>query len=118
MTLPRSSASPGQASVELVALLPLLAMIGLIVFSLVLAHTADEEAGQAAEAGALALMQGGDPHAAARDALPSAVRATATIAVEGRRVHVRVRPRLPLPAPLIASYLTGDARTDAGPATP
>jgi putative Flp pilus-assembly TadE/G-like protein len=109
-------ADTGQASVELVALLPLLLVIGLVVFSVVAAHSADEEAGAAAEAAALALIQGGNPHDAAVAALPEAVRPRATIAIRGRRVHVHVRSRVPLPG--LSTELAGDADSDAGPGSP
>ena len=44
----------------------------------------------------MALLQGGDPRAAARKALPDGVRGRATVELHGRRVTVRVRPRLPV----------------------
>jgi hypothetical protein len=97
----------GQAAVELVALLPLVLVIALVALSVVAAHSADEQAGAAAEAAALALIQGGDPHAAAVAALPRHARATVVIA--GRTVHVHVRPRLPLPLPGVAERLAADA---------
>ena len=53
-----------------------------------------EQAGQAAQAGAMALLQGGDPRAAARRALPAAVRRRAAI---GPRPP-RHGPRPPAPA--------------------
>ena len=111
-------ATSGQASVELVALLPLLLVIALAIFSVIAAHSADEQAGAAAEAGALALLQGGDPHDAALAALPEPARRRATVTVSGRRVHAHVRPRLPLPLPGLPDRLAGDAHADAGPATP
>jgi hypothetical protein len=103
----------GQASVEVVGLLPLIALIGLIAFTMLAAHTADEQAGEAAEAGALVLLQGGgDPRDAARKALPASARSRATIAVTGKRVHVRVRPALPVPG--LADHLAGEAQATAG----
>jgi pilus assembly protein CpaE len=59
----------GQASVELVALLPLAALVALAIGQLLAAGSARELAGNAAEAGAAALLQGTDPTAAARAAL-------------------------------------------------
>jgi hypothetical protein len=75
------------------------------------AHTAGEQAGQAAEAGALAVMQGADPRAAARRALPPETRGRAEIDVHGDRVTVHVRPRLPLHA--LEAPLTGAATAHA-----
>jgi Flp pilus assembly protein TadG len=89
-------AADGQATVELVALLPLLLVAALAGAAILAGHTAAEQAGQAAQAGAMALLQGGDPRAAARRALPRD--ADAHIDVAARRVTVRVRPDLPLGA--------------------
>lgn len=107
----------GQATIELLGLLPLILLIGLIGFTFVASYTAHEQAGEAAEAGALALLQGGiDPRTAARDALPEDLRARSTIKVVDRRVHVRVRPRSPIPG--LTDRLAGEVRADAGPSTP
>ena len=105
----------GQATVELVALLPLLLIAALAGAALIAAHTAGEQAGQAAQAGAMALLQGSDPRAAARRALPAAVRRRAAIAIHGRRVTVHIRPDLPLTA--LERSLTGTATVHAGPET-
>ena len=88
-------------------------MAGLAAAALLAGQAAGEHAGQAAQAGAMALIQGGDPRPAARAALPAVVRRRATIEVHGRRVTVRVRPRAPLPT--LASLLTATASADAGP---
>jgi hypothetical protein len=110
---PRAQA--GQASVELVAFLPLVLAVALAVLSAIAAHAAGEEAGQAAEAGALALLQGRDPRAAARAALPAATRPRARISITGSQVHVHVRPALPLPIPGLPDRLAADEHADAGP---
>jgi Flp pilus assembly protein TadG len=111
------SRDDGQATVELVALLPLLLIVALAAAGLLASQAAGEQAGQAAEAGAVALLQGHDPRAAARRALPAPNRADAEIEVESRRVTVRVRPNLPLAA--LERPLTAEAVADAGPeATP
>jgi hypothetical protein len=109
------SGQDGQATVELVALLPLLLIAALAGAALVAAHAAGEQAGQAAQAGAMALLQGGDPHAAARRALPAGTRPRAAIEIDGRRVTVHIRPDLPLTA--LERPLTGTATADAGPET-
>jgi hypothetical protein len=103
----------GQATVELVALLPLLLIAALAGAAVIGAHTAGEQAGQAAQAGAMALLRGSDPRAAARRALPAHVRRRAAIEVRGRRVTVRIRPNLPLAA--LEHPLTGTATASAGP---
>ena len=103
----------GQATVELIALLPLLLVAALAGGALLAAQAAGEQAGAAAQAGAMALLQGGDPRAAATRALPATVRSRAVIRVHGRRVSVRVRPRLPIAS--LARPLTARATADAGP---
>ena len=101
----------GQASVELVAFLPLLLLIALAVFSFAAAQAAREEAGAAAEAAALALLQGRDAREAARAALPEASRERARIDIAGASVRVRLGPRLPL----LASRLAANEEAHAGP---
>jgi hypothetical protein len=111
----RRRCAAGQASVEVVAFLPLVLLIALAAFTTIAAFAAEEQAGEAAEAAALALLQGGaDPRTAARDALPEAARARSTVTIAGSRVHVRVRPRTVLPVPGLADRLTGEARANAG----
>ena len=68
-------------------------------------QAAAEHAGQAAQAGAMALLQGGDPRAA-RQRAARWRRSRAEIEVDGRRVTVTVRPRLPI-GPLA---MTAEAR--------
>jgi hypothetical protein len=108
---PRSSS--GQATVELVALLPLVLLAALAGAALLAGHGAREQAGQAAHAGAMALLQGGDPREAARRALPDEARSRAVVEVDGRRVTVTVRPDLPLRA--AAEAMTAEVSADAGP---
>ena len=114
MTARGHAAEHGQATIELVALLPLLLAAGLAAATLLAARAAHEQAGQAAQAGAMALIQGGDPRAAAREALAPATRRRATITVRGRRVTVRIRPKTPIPG--LGHALTAAATADAGPA--
>jgi hypothetical protein len=105
--------SRGQSSVELVGLVPLLLAVGLGVYSFLNAGAAEQAAGGAAEAGAVALLQGRDAETAARRALTSWPRHRTSIAVRGRRVTVHVTPRGPLGARLRA-----EATADAGPVSP
>src|SRR6266480_4652688 len=97
----------GQASVELVALLPLAVLIALAIGQLLAAGAARELADNAAEAGAAALLQGGDPAAAARAALPGWSRERTAVHVAGRRVEVRVRPHTVVP--VLADHLVAIA---------
>ena len=113
MSCPRARSASGQASVELVALLPLAALIALAIAQLLAAGAARELAGNAAEAGAAAVLQGGDPAATAHAALPGWSRERATVHVAGRRVEVHVRPRVVVP--VLADRLETSAAADAGP---
>src|SRR5215207_7000394 len=79
----RVGCARGQSTVEVVGLLPLLLAVGLAVFSLLHAGRAEEAAGNAAEAGAVALLQGREPRAAARAALAGWPERRARIEVGG-----------------------------------
>jgi hypothetical protein len=103
----------GQATVELVALLPLVLAIALTAATVLAGQAAFEQAGQAAEAGAVALIQGGDARAAARTAIPEQARPYSEVAVTGSRITVTVRPRVPLD--FLATALEATATADAGP---
>jgi hypothetical protein len=69
--MPRARAQNGQASVELVALLPLIALLAAALWQAVLAGEAAWLAGSAARAAARAQAVGADPDAAARRVLPA-----------------------------------------------
>jgi hypothetical protein len=99
----------GQSTVEVVGLLPLLLAVGLAALSLLSAGRAAEAAGSAAEAGAVALLQGREPRAAAQAALAGWPGRRTQVHVAGRRVTVRVTPGGPFGAQLRAS-----AMADAG----
>jgi hypothetical protein len=87
----------GTASVELIAVVPLLLLAILVAAQIGLAGQALWSAGVAARAGARASLVGGDPVVAARQALPSSMRDGAEVE-EGEAIAVRVDiPRL-LPA--------------------
>ena len=104
----------GQASVELVALLPLVAVVALGVAQLLAVLAAYEQAGGAAEAGAIALVRGEDAREAARAALPRISRGRVTIDVSERKVRVRVVPRMALFG--LREKLTAGATAHAGTA--
>jgi len=92
----RARGERGQASVELVAVLPALIVCALIAGHLVAAGWALWSAANAARAGARADLVGGDAESAARGALPVSMRRGATVAGEDRtRVSVRVPALLP-----------------------
>jgi Flp pilus assembly protein TadG len=104
----RVGSARGQSTAEVVGLLPLLLAVGLAVFSLLHASRAEEVAGSAAEAGAVALLQGREPRAAARAALTGWPARRATIAISGRRVTVRLTPPGPF-GPRLRASATADA---------
>jgi hypothetical protein len=82
----------GQASVELFGVLPLLVVLALAAIQLLAVGYASVRAGNAAEAGALALAGGGDARSGVREALPGWSRARARVRVDDGRVTVRLRP--------------------------
>jgi len=96
----RQDGDRGQASVELIAALPALALITLLVAQLALAGYAWWSAGVAARAGARAAYVGGDAERAAWSSLPGALRRDASVSDRnGVRVQVRAPslvPGLPL----------------------
>ena len=70
----RLSDASGQASVELIALLPLLGLVALAVWQAALAGQAAWGGGAAARAAARAAAIGADPRSAAARLLPSSLR--------------------------------------------
>jgi len=112
----RAAHEGGQASVELAVLAPLLVIVVLAAAQLLAAGAAAALADHAAEAGAIALLEGADPVAAARAAVPGWSRGRMAVQVEGRRIRVRLRPPAPISA--LGGLLEAGAKADAGPAPP
>ena len=92
--MPRPRAQEGQASVELVALLPLLAVVAAVLWQAVVAGQAVWLAGTAARAGARAEAVGADAPAAARRVLTPRLGETARVTA-ARDGAVTVRVRIP-----------------------
>ena len=88
----------GQASVELLGALPALLVVALTVFQLLAIGYARVLAGEAAEAGALALAGGADARAAARNAIPGWSRAGMHVQSDAAAVRVSLRAPSPLRA--------------------
>ncbi len=109
----RRGIAAGQASVELVAILPAIVFAVLILAQGVSAGWAVWSAGNAARAGARAEEVGADGEAVARRALPGRIRDGAEIeAGDGVRVRVRVPALLPgieLPRISASSRLTPES---------
>lgn len=82
----------GQATLELLGLLPVLLLVALAGAQLLAVGYSSVLAGNAAEAGALSLAGGGDAPAAAHAALPAWSRTHARVSVSGGQVRVRLRP--------------------------
>jgi hypothetical protein len=108
---PDSDRERGQASAELVAVIPLVVVAVLAVGQIVVAGYALWGAGIAARAGARAEHVGGDARAAARSALPSPLRSRAKIETGGP-IEVEVGTPALLPG---APTLDVRARADLDP---
>jgi hypothetical protein len=101
----RGGDESGQASVELIAAIPALALVTLLVAQLALAGYVLWSAGVAARAGARADYVGGNAERAARASLPGVLRMDSSVSVRNG-VQVRVRapslipglPRFPVTA--------------------
>lgn len=93
-------------------MLPLLVAVAVAIAQLLMAGAAKEYAGQAAEAGAVALLEGGDPAEAAREAVPGWSRSRLDVRVRGRSIRVAVRPTGLVPP--LADLLVAHAEVQAG----
>jgi hypothetical protein len=82
----------GQAAVELVAGLPALLLAAIVVAQLLAVGYTAVLAGDAAEAGALAIARGGTPAPAARSAIPGWARGGMSVRRAVGAVHVQMRP--------------------------
>jgi hypothetical protein len=102
----------GQSAVETVALLPLYVAAALAIGHVLAAGLAHELAGHAAEAGAIAVLRGGDADEAVRAALPEWSDGRLTIRERGGRVRVRLEP--PAVIPGVGRALAATADADAG----
>lgn len=103
----------GQSTVELVAALPALLLVGLLSLQLFATGYALTLADGAAEAGALALAVGQPGEAAARDALPDWAEDDVDVSIDGGRVTVELRP--PSPLPILADRLAVSSSAAARP---
>ena len=104
----------GQATVELLATIPLLLIAGAISLQLLLAGYALTLADGAAEAGGLALAAGRPAKSAAEESLPSWAEDRAEVAVHGGEVTVRLAPPSLLTA--LADHLVVTSESYARPA--
>ncbi len=115
MGLKRASDADGQASAELVAVVPLLVLVVVAAAQMAAAGWALWSAGNAARAGARAAHVGGDAERVAHDALPGPLRGHAEIS-DDDELTVRVRapglvpgiPRFAVSAAASLDPLAGD----------
>jgi type II secretory pathway component PulK len=105
-------AERGQASIELVAALPLVVLACAVVWQLALVGHAAWQAAQAARAAARADVVGRSPERAARSVLPRSLERGLRVERRGRRVNVRVR--VPLLLPRVGSSLAIGAASSLG----
>jgi hypothetical protein len=108
-----SRSSAGQATVELLVAIPLLALAGAIALQLLLAGYALILADGAAEAGALALAAGRPVRVAVGRSLPGWAKERTEVVIRDGEVTVRLPPPAPIAA--IGEHL---AVTSSGYATP
>jgi hypothetical protein len=104
----------GQATVELIAAIPVIVLAGLLALQLLVTGYAMTLADGAAEAGALALANGEPAKGAALAALPAWADGDAEVSVHGGGVTVRLRP--PSPFPPLADLLAVTTSAFARPA--
>jgi hypothetical protein len=103
----------GQASVELLGAVPAILLLGLVAFQLLAVGYSAVLAGNAAEAGALAVAGGADARDAARGAVPGWSRARMDVKAEGGRVDVTMRPPAPIERVEKALVMTATAEVRA-----
>jgi hypothetical protein len=104
----------GQATIELLATIPLLLVAGAIALQLLLTGYTLTLADGAAEAGALALAAGRPAKSAAEGSLPAWAEDKAEIAVRGGEVTVRLAP--PSLLATVGDYLVVTSNSFARPA--
>jgi Flp pilus assembly protein TadG len=107
------SGQRGQASVELLGAVPALLLLGLVFFQLLAVGYSAVLAGNAAEAGALAVAAGADPREAARAAVPGWSRARMKLRANDGRVDVTMRPPAPLERVERALAVSASAEVEA-----
>jgi hypothetical protein len=105
----------GQSTVELIGMVPLLVVVVLAAAEVLAAGAVRVAGSSAAEAAAMAVVQGNDPQDAARAAVPDWTHGRLGVRVSGRHVRVRIAPPSLLPG--TASLLATIAEADAGPAS-
>jgi len=99
----------GQATIELLAAIPILLLAGLVALQLLIVGYVLTLADGAAEAGALALAAGRPAKSTVREALPGWADRDVQVSVRGGEVIVRLRPPSPISALADRLAVTGTA---------
>ena len=105
----------GQASVETVALLPLVGLVGVLLWQAVVAGQALWLSGAAARSAARAAAVGGDAEAAARGVLPPRLEGGLRVRAAGGGVRVAVRVPSVLSGGSVFTVQSGAAFPDQQP---
>jgi hypothetical protein len=103
----------GQAQVEMIAVLPLLAGLAVLALQLMAFGYAQSLADGSAEAGAVAIAAGRPAAAAARAALPGWAGSRVDVEIDGARVQVELKP--PEIVPGLGGRLTARSTAWIGP---
>ena len=113
--MPSRRGEVGQASVETVALLPLVVLVGVLLWQAVVAGQALWLSGAAARSAARAAAVGADAEAAARGALPPRLEAGLRVRAAGAGVRVAVQVPSVLSGGSIFTVRSGAAFPDQRP---
>lgn len=107
----RATGQEGQASIEVLGILPLMLLVGMLIWQLHLGMSAANAVESAARTGSRVAAQGGDARAAALRALPKSQRDGAQIVVAGELV--RIKSNVPTVVPGLSTgwlKVSGDAQ--------
>lgn len=112
--LGRARGQRGQALVEILGLVPIVAVCGLLAMQALVVGANHVAADSAVHAGAIAAQTGGDVRVAVREAIPGWSRGRVTVRERGEVIGVKLRPRAVIPG--LAGWLTveASARTVGG----
>lgn len=100
-------AQSGQATVEVLAAIPILLLTGFVCFQALATGYCQSLADSASQAGAIAAIRGDSPQAAARSSLPDWAASGSRVSVQGKRVTVRLVP--PSPFGVLSGLIEVDA---------
>lgn len=95
--LARSREQRGQALVEIIGLVPVVAVCGLLAMQALVVGANHVAVDSAVHAGAIAAQTGGDVQSAAREAIPGWSRGRVTVRERDSVISVTLRPRAVIP---------------------